>query len=211
MMRHFFLTQAGVAPSARWCEAFPEGEPATLTEILDKAGGGDLVWMSSRLEDWAVVLARVADSLPDCPVVLLSLRPDDEEGLRALDAGARGYCHEMAAMALLREVALVVAHQGLWVGPALLSRFLGAVRSHLPFQVDAAIELPAVLSVRELEVARAVSEGLTNKEVAARLGITERTVKAHLGAVFEKLGVRDRLQLVLRLAGRVGAEAVDQP
>ncbi|MDI3513046.1 MAG: two-component system, NarL family, nitrate/nitrite response regulator NarL [Rhodocyclaceae bacterium] len=211
MMRHLFLTQAGVAPSARWCEAFPEGEAATLTEILDEAAEGDLVWISSRFEDWAVVLARVADSLPGCPVVVLSLRPDDEEGLRALDAGARGYCHEMAATALLREVAVVVAHQGLWVGPALLSRFLGAVRSHLPSPADAASGLPAGLSVRELEVARAVSEGLTNKEVAWRLGITERTVKAHLGAVFEKFGVRDRLQLALRLAGRAGAEAVGQP
>jgi len=70
---------------------------------------------------------------------------------------------------------------------------------------------PPTLSMRELEVARAVSEGLTNKEVAWRLGITERTVKAHLGAVFDKFGVRDRLQLALRLAGRAGAETVGQP
>jgi len=49
-------------------------------------------------------------------------------------------------------------------------------------------------------VARVVSAGRSNKEVAAQLFISERTVKAHLGAVFEKLGVRDRLQLVLRLA-----------
>ncbi len=49
-------------------------------------------------------------------------------------------------------------------------------------------------------MARAVSAGRSNKEVADKMFISERTVKAHLGAIFEKLGVRDRLQLVLRLA-----------
>jgi DNA-binding NarL/FixJ family response regulator len=49
-------------------------------------------------------------------------------------------------------------------------------------------------------VARAVSAGRSNKEVADKMFISERTVKAHLGAIFEKLGVRDRLQLVLRLS-----------
>jgi DNA-binding NarL/FixJ family response regulator len=53
------------------------------------------------------------------------------------------------------------------------------------------------LSARELQVAQAVAEGRSNKEVADLLSISERTVKAHLGAVFEKLGIRDRLQLVL--------------
>jgi len=51
-----------------------------------------------------------------------------------------------------------------------------------------------------VQVARAVSAGRSNKEVADKMFISERTVKAHLGAIFEKLGVRDRLQLVLRLA-----------
>jgi len=62
-----------------------------------------------------------------------------------------------------------------------------------------------VLTPRERDVAIEVAHGATNKEVAQRLNITERTVKAHLGAVFEKLGVRDRLQLVLEFKDRVSA------
>jgi DNA-binding NarL/FixJ family response regulator len=62
-------------------------------------------------------------------------------------------------------------------------------------------ELPEELSGREAEVAREVVAGRSNKEIARVLGITERTVKAHLGAIFAKLGVRDRLQLALRLTG----------
>jgi DNA-binding NarL/FixJ family response regulator len=50
-------------------------------------------------------------------------------------------------------------------------------------------------------VARAIAEGGSNKEIARRLGITERTVKLHVGAVLEKLGVRDRLQVALIVKG----------
>jgi two-component system nitrate/nitrite response regulator NarL len=57
----------------------------------------------------------------------------------------------------------------------------------------------AGLSSREAQVARLVVEGRSNKEVADSLFISERTVKAHLGVLFDKLGVRDRLQLALRL------------
>jgi len=58
------------------------------------------------------------------------------------------------------------------------------------------------LTVREIEVARAVARGDSNKEIARHLGITERTVKAHLSTLFEKLGVRDRLQLALAVNGQ---------
>jgi DNA-binding NarL/FixJ family response regulator len=58
----------------------------------------------------------------------------------------------------------------------------------------------ASLSAREVQVAMAVAEGRSNREVADLLSISERTVKAHMGSVFEKLGLRDRLQLVLFVA-----------
>jgi DNA-binding NarL/FixJ family response regulator len=55
------------------------------------------------------------------------------------------------------------------------------------------------LTPRERDVAEQVALGASNKEIAERLDITPRTVKAHMGAIFDKLGVRDRLQLVLAL------------
>ncbi len=60
--------------------------------------------------------------------------------------------------------------------------------------------LPA-LSQRERQVAEAAARGATNKEIARAMGITERTVKAHLTAAYEKLGVRDRMQLSLLIHG----------
>ena len=67
----------------------------------------------------------------------------------------------------------------------------------------------ARLTAREVEVARAVAQGRSNKEVADLMFISERTVKAHLGSIFDKLGVRDRLQLVLHMAA--AAESASPP
>lgn len=98
-------------------------------------------------------------------------------------------------------------HGGLWVGPHLLARLITGLAPQLA-QAPEAPAAPALdeLSPREREVTIAVAEGLTNKQVALRLDISERTVKAHLAAVFDKLGVPDRLQLAL-LVSRVGAQA----
>jgi DNA-binding NarL/FixJ family response regulator len=60
------------------------------------------------------------------------------------------------------------------------------------------------LTKRERQVAKAVADGLSNREIAARLSISERTVKARLTSVFQKLNVRDRVQLALLLRGNGG-------
>ena len=60
-----------------------------------------------------------------------------------------------------------------------------------------------MLTAREREIALQIGGGSSNKTIAQRLGITERTVKAHLGSAFAKLGVHDRLQLALLVTGRM--------
>lgn len=205
MTRNLFIEAGEGRPSARWQEAFPaaaiyRGAPADLA-----AAAGDVLWLSTASADWPSILGELLARLPAVPVVIVSSAPASGEALAALEAGARGYCHAYAVPGQLREIAQVVAMGGLWIGPELVSRFVGVVRQRLPESTGA---LPASVSAREAEVAQAVASGLSNKEVAARLGITERTVKAHLGALFEKLGVRDRLQLVLRLSGRAEPDAV---
>ena len=158
------------------------------------------VWLSSSVPSWRKLLESAIQRDARLAVVVVSIAPSPAEGLSAFELGARGYCHAYATPEMLREVALVVRHGGVWLGPELLGRMIGSVRKTL---TEANVDAGALasLSEREADVARAVAEGCTNKEVALRLGITERTVKAHLSAVFEKLGVRDRLQLALRLQG----------
>ncbi len=221
MTQHFFLSSAPAAVPERWREAFPDGQALAGAALQARLGTESalqcLVWLSSADAQWPLYLRQVLQAQPGARVVLLSGAPEALEGLNALNAGVRGYTHAYGVPALLQEVALVVEHGGLWAGPDLLQRLVGASHAALAGRValdkarapaataSAAVAAPAanpwaLLSAREAQVARAVAAGRSNKEVADLLFISERTVKAHLGAVFEKLGVRDRLQLVLRLA-----------
>lgn len=220
-VEHYFLRSPSASVPDRWREAFANGQAFDATALQARLRGRAptqcMVWLSSADAQWPDHLGQILQTQPGAQVVLLSGAPEPEEGLNALNAGVRAYTHAYAVPALLQEVALVVEHGGLWVGPDLLQRLVGstsqalarlmaAQNSPVPGAVATAAALPkvpnawATLSAREAQVARAVAAGRSNKEVADLLFISERTVKAHLGAVFEKLGVRDRLQLVLRLA-----------
>lgn len=138
------------------------------------------------------------------PCVVLSDIPNDDEAMAVLSAGARGYCNTHADPLVLRQIAGVVLQGGLWVGESLVQRLVGAVArlSQVAFDMSSgpAITSPKwqeTLTEREREVAKILASGASNKEIARLLGITDRTVKAHVGAILEKLKVRDRLQLSL--------------
>lgn len=136
---------------------------------------------------------------PGLAILAASSRPDDNEGLSVLNAGASGYCHSHAPVDTLRQALEVVGSGELWVGRALLSRLLRLVDTRLP-RTDLA-DWAAPLTEREREVAHHAAIGESNHAIADALGITERTIKAHLKAIFEKLQVTDRLQLALRVHG----------
>ena len=197
MSQNIFLCSETVRPSTRWLDAFPDGICREHQDVAAVVLPGDVVWIETAHGDWLAKLGTLVKALPGSHLVVVSMTPDSAEAVAALDCGARAYCHALAVPSVFKDVELVVRHGGLWVGPDLMARVVGAAgRALAP---HAAASLPQ-LSGREAEVAREVVNGLSNKEIAAKLGITERTVKAHMGAIFEKLGVRDRLQLVLRMS-----------
>ena len=88
---------------------------------------------------------------------------------------------------------------GLWVGESLLNRLLGGISNRIGNANSGGNELLAGLSPREREIALCVARGESNKEIARELNLAERTIKLHLTSIFEKLQVRDRLQLALRV------------
>ena len=212
--QHLFLSSTARAPSPRWQEAFAQGQavaPAALPQRLQGLKPAQcIVWLSSEDAEWKQMLSLTLQTLAGARVVLLSGTPEPQEGLQALEAGALGYTHSHAVPELLQEVATVVEHGGLWAGPELLRRLVtstAAALARLPEPANGPGTIAqknaaawATLSAREAQVARAVAEGKSNREVGEQLFISERTIKAHLGAVFEKLAVRDRLQLVLLVA-----------
>jgi two-component system nitrate/nitrite response regulator NarL len=193
MSPHYFITSTQVHASARWLEAFNDSGEISFPNSTPSPG---VLWLSTQHLNWQSMLQHIIQTAPS-RVVVLSPAPNDTEGLLALEGGARGYAHQHAVPALLREVALAVQYGGLWIGPDLMQRMMAVTRKALP---TANTPLPATLSAREAQVARTVADGASNRETAERLGISERTVKAHLSAVFEKLGVRDRLQLAIKMS-----------
>jgi DNA-binding NarL/FixJ family response regulator len=125
---------------------------------------------------------------PDVRVVVLTSFGDESRIIAALDAGAQGY--------LLKHTepdALVEAVRSANAGLAPLDPRAG--RALLNRQRERQIR--AELSQREREVLELVTQGLANKQIARRLGISERTVKAHLTNIFQRIGVTDRTQAAL--------------
>ena len=193
MGKNIFVTLSRVPP-VRWRQAFPGAEvvhhlPAAIPE-------GVLIWLHNMTPAQLPATQRVAGAR----FVVLHDEPTDEAGLAALSQGAVGYCNAHATPELLHTVESVVRNHGLWVGESLLGRLLGGLNSRLGLNTGDK-EHPALqaLSEREKAVALAVVRGESNKEIARQLNLAERTIKAHLTHVFEKLNVRDRLQLALLL------------
>ncbi len=196
-MKHLFITSDGRL-HPRWQEAFPEAGAVADFSRADLTPSTTMIWAREDHPRHADLLPELRDA--GRPFVVISLLPRQDNALAALAAGARGYCHALAAPTMLRDVAAAVSHGGLWVGPELLNRLIRSLPPALtPFDPGASPHADLVLlTERERQTAEFVAQGLSNKEVARRLDITERTVKAHLSAIFTKLELRDRLQLALR-------------
>ncbi|MEW6119493.1 MAG: response regulator transcription factor [Pseudomonadota bacterium] len=195
-----FLTHRA-EPIPRWLDAFPD---ATVMHDRDAQAGqlaaAPVVWLhlAGDAEADRARIRAVRAHAPDTPVVALSNMPDDEQGLAALSAGAAGYCSALTLPAILRQVAGVVGQGGLWVGQQLMQRLMRGLAAQSGPAAPPALRM---LSQRERQIAEVAARGATNKEIARAMGITERTVKAHLTAAYDKLGVRDRMQLSLLIHG----------
>jgi two-component system NarL family response regulator len=127
------------------------------------------------------VVARLCAADPEARVVMLSIDEREEDVHRALAAGAMGYLPKSVTGAELLA-AIEAAHAGnVYVAEVLRAR------------LDQRQRRPE-LSRREIEVLRHIVEGRSNKEIANALGLSEVTIKFHIGRILQKLGVEDRTQ-----------------
>jgi two-component system NarL family response regulator len=166
----------------------------------DKTSVGDLLRTSSP--EIMLVDGRVRDFLgamkqlggPTRPIVL-SAEDGDDWTIHALMAGAKGVLPKDAGVDDLSRAIQVVHGGQVWVPKLIVAKV-----------IDRLTELPAhagdldvhSLSAREQEVAHHASEGLSNREIAKRLVVSEATIKAQLSSVFRKLGLKGRSQLIAR-------------
>jgi len=166
------------------------GEAANGAEAVARVErvGADVVLMDLRMPEMSGVeaITRLRRTAPGVRVLVLTTYDTDSDVLPAIEAGATGYLLKDAPREeLIRAVRAAFAGEAV-LSPAVARRLMGQVGK----------PPPAALSQRELEVLALIADGATNREAAAKLFVSEATVKTHLLHAYEKLGVRDRAAAV---------------
>jgi NarL family two-component system response regulator YdfI len=180
-------------------EAAPDlelvGEASDGAEAVQLAGGlsPDVVLMDLRMPgvDGIEAIRQIKELYPAVEVVILTTYDDDAYIVRGLRAGARGYLLKDTGRNVLFDTIRAAARGESLLPSAVVEKMVAHLAEPKPE--------PAAtgnLSGREREVLALLAQGATNKGIAARLHITERTVKAHVTGIFNKLGVSSRAEAV---------------
>lgn len=156
----------------------------------------DVVLMDLRMPgmDGLTAIEKLHVEQPQIAVVILTTFNEDDLMMRGLRAGAKGYLLKDTDRETLFNTLRAAARGETLLKPEIMARVLSSVG-----EVQGAQEI-VELTARELEVLRGVAQGERSKEIALRLGITERTVKAHLASIYNKLGVDGRAAAIARAA-----------
>ena len=155
----------------------------------------DVILMDLRMPrlDGLSAIERLRKEQPHIAIVILTTFNEDELMRQGLQAGARGYLLKDTDRGTLFNTIRAAARGETLLQPEIIAKLLiPSQHQHEPHAPDTGIEL----TDRELEVLEAVAQGERNKEIAYHLGITERTVKAHLTSIYNKLGVDSRAAAV---------------
>ena len=166
------------------------GEAANGADAVARAEAlrPDVVLMDLRMPgvDGVAATQRLRERAPEVRVLVLTTFDTDSDVLPAIEAGATGYLLKDAPVEELLRAVRAAARGEAVLAPSVAGRLMGRVRE------------PArgALSQRELQVLKLVADGATNREAAAKLFISEASIKTHLLRIYDKLGVRDRAAAV---------------
>lgn len=157
----------------------------------------DLVLLDVNMPDGSGidVLRKLRKGGEERPIVLLTAGLDDPQLIAADDLEPNGVVLKTSDPALLLECMDQVLDGKIWVDPEIADR-TSAARQRVS-------SLPP-LTPRERELVELVRQGLRNRDIANRLGVTEGTVKVYLHSIFDKVGVGSRTELAIRAAGLIG-------
>jgi DNA-binding NarL/FixJ family response regulator len=193
---YFFSTGQLLPSSLAQVETGIQGIGPDFSGIDTRFSG--LVWFHlAPGSSIATQTALIREQMPHAKLIIMSDLPNDMEALAAFSIMAKAYCNTHAGVEVLNNVATVVRQGGIWIGESIMTRLLSQQMPQAQLQEVVKTKWDAILTLREREVAVYIADGLQNRQIAEQMHITERTVKAHVGAILEKLHLKSRLQLAL--------------
>lgn len=155
----------------------------------------DVILMDLQMPrvDGLTAIAQIRAQQPDIAIVILTTYNEDDRMIRGLRAGARGYLLKDTDRETLLNTIRAAARGETLLKPQIMARVLAHADS-VAAPVSARTPISTELTEREIQVLQLLVRGAQNKEIAAHLNITERTVKAHLASIFNRLGVNSRTE-----------------
>lgn len=206
------LLREGVANTLRKrpdLKVMEQGGNAEEAKVLAASFVPDVLLMDVDMPgDTLSAVRTIADQFPEVKILMLTVSESEADAFSALEAGAKGYVLKgISGPDLVKAIRCVAAGE-IYITPEFEKRLLSNFRRR------EAEGKSAKLTFREEQVIREVSNGLTNKEVAGKLAISEKTVKHYMTCVMQKLNARNRVEAVAALRryceresiGRMGLE-----
>ena len=192
---------------------FREGVARTLSEagncqIVAECGSADevLVAACEHLPDVALLdismpgggfdaARRMQIACPDVRILFLTASEEGSDVLEALEVGASGYVLKGVGGEELSQIIKTVFGGGVYVSPGLAGRMLVDIKDN---KNTSSANLFSGLTAREKEILKKVSQGMSNREAAVALTISEKTVKHYVSSVLNKLQVRNRVEAAIK-------------
>lgn len=209
---NFLVSTNPVLIDHYWAPLAETGECQLLADFTE------LLWRAATVTKGLVLIDTAIAGFPgvagvthlkrtnqNLKILLLTTNFTAEEELAALAAGAAGSCGPNFLPEKIRQILATIADGGVWISSAALPHLLQRLKLWESSNLNPTTSKPlngkpkemAALTPREREIVNLVAKGGSNKLIARELNITDRTVKAHLSIIFQKLKVNDRLQLAL--------------
>ncbi len=177
------------------------GEASNGQEMLDllKKVGPDVILMDIGMPkmDGVTATYKVKKTLPSANIIILTIYEDEPHIFAAIKAGAIGYLLKDASFDDLMEAIRRVSRGEALIQPVIATKVLKEFAMLDKRKIKEGDKFYSDLTAREKEILRLIALGGTNKEIAAKLGITEKTVKNHISSIFSTLHVNNRTQAAI--------------
>jgi DNA-binding NarL/FixJ family response regulator len=207
VVEDYKLTRLGITSALRNDKTFNVvGDSESAEELLDNIGNYelDVVLMDIGLPgiNGIEATAKLKEKSPDTLVIMLTSHQDEEEVLASLTAGASAYCMKDIPTDKLMGVIKEVSEGAIWLDPHIAQTAMKVFQNHTlgtkACSEDDGPVNPHNLTPKEHAVLSSMVDGMSNSEIAHKMGISVHTVKAHVSSILEKLSVYDRVQAAVK-------------